>query len=110
MNDHQLGLIISCSVIENSQLFSDPVQNILNKVAKHFDKHQSYLFVKDRKPKRVYMRQICIYLLLQESLSIRDIANIFGVSPSVIWGANKTIVGLIDVDTDVRADLVKIRA
>ena len=109
MNDHQLGLILSCSVLTN-QLFSDPVQNILNKVAKHFEKHQSYLFIRDRKPKRVYMRQICIYLLLQEGFSRRDVAGIFDMEVNSIQNANKTITDLLDVDVDVRADLVKIRA
>lgn len=109
MNDHQLGQIISCQVLYEKP-YEDEIQNILNQVAGHFGKHCSYLMVRDRKAKRVYMRQLAIKMILAKGYSQREIASVFGMNRKAISHYLKTIGDLLDVDVDVRADYLKLTA
>ena len=82
--------------------------NIINKVCSMFRKHSSYLFVRDKKHKRVYMRQLCIYLLRLNGFTEADTADIFGLKREVINYPYKKIKDLLTVDKDVQEDMERL--
>src|SRR3954471_15989597 len=67
--DHQKGLLLSCSLpnlkpeYEIETIHIPAVENIITLVCVQLNIYRQYLFVKDRKPKRVYARQLVMYFL-----------------------------------------------
>ena len=109
MNDHSLGLILSCYAIYEKP-YSDEIQSVLNQVSSYFGKHVSYLFVKDRKPQRIYMRQLAILIMTRRGISRYEIGNVFEIDTDTVGHHFKVIKGLLDVDLEARADFIKITA
>lgn len=109
MNDHLLGQILSCQMLYEKP-YQDEAQNILFKVAGYFGKHPSYLMVRDRKPKRIYMRQIAIFILLNTGMSQNDVAAIFHITQQAVDQHQKKVYGFIKVDSVFRMEIMKLSA
>jgi chromosomal replication initiation ATPase DnaA len=110
--DHQLGLLLSCSLpnlkpeYEIETIHIPAVENIITLVCVQLNIYRQYLFIKDRKPKRVYARQLVMYFLSTvENLSPSEIGEVLDLKDRSIQHGLAQLRGYLDVYDNVRSDV-----
>lgn len=108
------GLILSCTVHRFKTEYDLPeqtpaIENILTLVCSHLNIYRQYLFVKDRKTRRVYARHLTMYVLRESGrLSPEEIAEVFDCHTNTVEHGLKTIDNQRAYYDDLQRDLREI--
>lgn len=82
-----------------------PAQDIIRTVCIHFSVTEGYIMVKDRKPDRVFIKQVLIYLLRKSRITFPVICDTLGLSESNAKKHYRNFKNIMSVEADVRGEV-----
>jgi chromosomal replication initiation ATPase DnaA len=85
------------------------VELIINIVCDYFNVDILELKNKSRYRKYVYARQLIMYFLTREQITLKEIGKIFNRDHTTVVHANRTIRNLLYSDDNVQEDVAKIK-